>query len=271
MRRARPLLGTIVEIEVDGVAQADAERAIARAFEAVSLVQRLMSFHDAGSDIGRINREAFRRPVAVHPWTARVLYHAAAFHAASNGLFDCAVGFELMRRGLLPSNDLDHICDGDFSAVRLLEDRSVRLTAPVAIDLGGIAKGYAVDRAIASLRAAGVRRATVNAGGDLRVMGEIDQPIHVHVPGQGLLQAGFLRNGAIATSSSTATVGRRGALDSPGSTTDRRAYSVVAASCIVADALTKILVQSGEPQHPCFARFGATAFISGGVLQAVAA
>ena len=102
-------------------------------------------------------------------------------------------------------------------------------------------------------------------------MGEIDQPIHVHVPGQGLRQAGFLRNGAIATSSSIATVGRSGALDSPGSTTDRRAYSVVAPSCIVADALTKILVQSGEPQHPCFARFGATAFISGGDLQSVAA
>lgn len=271
MRRARPLLGTIVEIEADGIAQADAERAMARAFEAVSLVQRLMSFHDADSDVGRINREAFRRPVAVHPWTARVLRHAAAFHAASDGLFDCAVGFELMRCALLPSNDLDHICQGDFSAVRLSKDRSVRLTAPVAIDLGGIAKGYAVDRAIASLRAAGVRRATVNAGGDLRVMGEIDRPVQVHVPGRGLLQAGFLRNGAIATSSSIATVGRSGALDSPGSTEDRRAYSVVAPSCVVADALTKLLVQSCDPQHPCFARFGATAFISGGDLQSMAA
>lgn len=271
MRRARLLLGTIVEIEVDGVAQADPERAIACAFEAVSLVQRLMSFHDAGSDIGRINRAAFRGPVAVHPWTARVLRHAAALHAASNGLFDCAVGVELMRRGLLPSNDLDHACEGDFSAVRLLEDRFVRLAAPVAIDLGGIAKGYAVDRAIASLRAAGIRCATVNAGGDLRVMGEIDHPIHVQVPGWGLLQTGFLRNGAIATSSSIATVGRSGALEPLDATPDRRAYSVIAPSCIVADALTKILVQSSEPQHPCFARFGATAFISGGDRPSMAA
>ena len=110
----------------------------------------------------------------------------------------------------------------------------------------------------------------VNAGGDLPVMGEIDQPIHVQVPSRGLLQAGFLRKGAIATSSSIATVGRSGALGSRGTTTDRRGYSVVAPSCIVADALTKILVQSGEPQHPCFARFGATAFISGD-LQSVAA
>jgi thiamine biosynthesis lipoprotein len=72
----------------------------------VSLVQRLMSFHDAGSDVGRINGAALQTPVAVHPWTARVLRRAAAFHAASNGLFDCTVGFELMRRELLPRGDL---------------------------------------------------------------------------------------------------------------------------------------------------------------------
>ncbi|MDE5445525.1 FAD:protein FMN transferase [Bradyrhizobium sp. CSA207] len=271
MRRARPLLGTIVEVEVGGPTQAAAERAVAGAFEAVSLVQRLMSFHDANSDIGRINREAFRTPVTVHPWTARVLRYAQVFHAASNGLFDCAVGFELMRRDLLPSDDLDHVFAGDFNAVRLSADRSVRLTAPVAIDLGGIAKGYAVDRAIASLRAAGIRHATVNAGGDLRVMGEIDQPVYVHVPNGGLLPAGYLRNGAIATSSSVAAVDRGGAPRSPRSATDGRAYSVVAPSCIIADALTKILVQTGQTQHPCFDRFGATAFISGGDLRSMAA
>src|SRR6266702_8988917 len=73
MRRARPLLGTIVEIEVDGAGPAIAERAIAAAFDAIALVQRLMSFHDCDSDLGRINREAFRTPVRVHPLTARVL------------------------------------------------------------------------------------------------------------------------------------------------------------------------------------------------------
>lgn len=271
MRRARPLLGTIVEIEVDGIAQAAAERAIGTAFEAVSLVQRLMSFHDADSDIGRINRSAFRAPVTIHPWTARVLRHAQAFHAASDGLFDCAVGYELMRRGLLPANGLDHVSRGGFGAVRLSVDRSVCLTAPVAIDLGGIAKGYAVDRAITTLRAAGIRHATVNAGGDLRVMGETDQPIYVHIPGGRLLPVGSLRNGAIATSSSLATIDRNGASQQPGSAPDRRAYSVVAPSCVVADALTKVLVQTGDPQHPCFDRLGATAFISSDDLQSVAA
>lgn len=263
MKRARPLLGTIVAIEVDDTGPTIAERAIAAAFDAVALVQRLMSFHDAASDIGRINREAFRASVSVHPWTARVLRQAQAFHSSSEGLFDCAVGFELMRRELLPPGDLDHVSAGDFNAVRLLADRYVRLTAPVAIDLGGIAKGFAVDRAIAALRASGIRNATVNAGGDLRVMGDVDQTIYVHVPGGGLRPAGYLRNGAIASSSSAATVSRSGATRSSGSGTDGRTYSVVAQHCIVADALTKILVQTNEPEHPCFARFGATAFISG--------
>lgn len=272
MRRARPLLGTLVEIEVDGATQAAAERAIAAAFEAVSLVQRLMSFHDADSDVGRINRSAFRTPVTVHPWTARVLRHAEVLHAATDGLFDCAVGHELIRRGLLPADGLDHVSPGGFGAVRLSADRSVCLTAPVAIDLGGIAKGYAVDRAIATLRAAGIRGATVNAGGDLRVMGDTDQPIYVRIPGGGLLPVGSLRNGAIATSSSLATIDRGGAPhQSPGSPPDRRAYSVVAPSCVVADALTKILVQTGNPRHPCFGSFGATAFISGDDLQSMAA
>ncbi|WP_407186970.1 FAD:protein FMN transferase [Bradyrhizobium centrosematis] len=271
MRRARPLLGTIVEIDVDGLAQAAAEPAIAAAFEAISLVQRLMSFHDADSDVGRINRSALGASVTVHPWTARVLRHAQAFHAATDGLFDCTVGYELIRRGLLPADGLDHVSQSGFGAVRLSVDQSVCLTAPVAVDLGGIAKGYAVDRAIATLRAAGIRRASVNAGGDLRVMGETDQPIYVHIPSGGLVPVGSLRNGAIATSSSFATVDRMRAPQSPGSPPDKRAYSVVAPSCVIADALTKVLVQTGNPRHPCFDRFGATALISGDNLQSVAA
>lgn len=271
MRRARPLLGTIVEIEVDGAGPAIAERAIAAAFDAIALVQRLMSFHDCDSDLGRINREAFRKPVRVHPLTARVLRRAHAFHAASEGLFDCAVGFELMRRELLPSDGLGHVSTGSIAALLVSADDSVSLAAPVAIDLGGIAKGFAVDRAIATLRAAGIRQATVNAGGDLRVMGEAAQPIYVHVPDAGLRAAGHLRNGGIATSASTAIVSRARASHLPAPDMDGKAYSVVAPSCIAADALTKILVQTGDLQHPSFARFGATAFISGGDLRSMAA
>ena len=63
VRRARPLLGTFVEIEAAGSSQAGVISAIDAAFEAVATVNRLMSFHDPDSDVSRLNRDAFYRPV----------------------------------------------------------------------------------------------------------------------------------------------------------------------------------------------------------------
>ena len=200
--------------------------------------------------IGRINREAFRRPVTVHPWTARVLRHARAFHDASNGLFDCAVGFEMMRSDLLPSEDLDHVSAGDFNEVHLAADRSVHMTAPVAINLGGIAKGYAVDRAIASLRAAGIRHATVNAGGDLRVYGPQAQTLLLRCADGSYLPC-ELHEAALAVSDLDAAhrpAEHRGYyVRETGTTAARRYAAVRAPEAMVADALTKCVVLCAPP------------------------
>jgi len=266
VRRARPLLGTYVEIEAHGFAASGLETAVNAAFDAVAKVHRLMSFHESGSDISRLNRGARHEPVAVHPWTAAVLRRAQTIFAATDGLFDCAVGYELVQAGALPAHGPAHISPGTFAAVELLAGHKVRLTANIAIDLGGIAKGFAVDRAIATLRALGVREAVVNAGGDMRVMGRRPHPIFIRCPNAGgrLVKAGLLQNGAVATSSAAATVSRPAAAAASDRGTcpcDPRAYSVVAPTCAVADALTKVLVQVGDAEALCFARFGATAFI----------
>jgi thiamine biosynthesis lipoprotein len=274
MRRARPLLGTYVAIEANGCADAVLTRAVNAAFEAVARVHRLMSFHDPDSDVSRLNRRAADEPVAVDRWTATVLRHARTMFEATHGLFDCAVGQELMQRGLLPSRRLDDVESGIFSAVQLLPGNRVRFSARIAIDLGGIAKGFAVDRAIATLRGHGVRDAVVNAGGDMRVMGETARPIHVRCPTDHpcypcLVPAGLLQNGAVATSSAMATVskgarraGQSASMRSGASCTDGKAYSVVAPTCLVADALTKAVVQVGDINADYFAYFGARAFIS---------
>jgi thiamine biosynthesis lipoprotein len=272
MRRARPLLGTYVEIEANGSAAQGLERAVNAAFEAVARVHRLMSFHEAGSDVSRLNRRAAFELVSVDRWTATVLRHARRLFEATDGLFDCAVGHELMQRGLLPSQDLDHVTSGRFSTVELLSDNRVRFSTKIAIDLGGIAKGFAVDRAIATLRGHGVREAAVNAGGDMRVMGETARPIYIRGPTDArcLVPAGLLRNGAVATSSSTATVaggrarlaGASASVRSGATGVDGNAYSVVAPTCLVADALTKVLVQVGDIDADYFRRFGACAFIT---------
>ena len=271
MRRARPLLGTFVEIEADGIAEGALEHAVSAAFAAVDLVHRLMSFHEPDSDLTRLNRSAATEPVAVHPWTAAVLRRARMLFHATDGLFDCAVGHDLARLGLLPAHDFGPGEAGDFSAVEFLPGNRFAFAARIALDLGGIAKGFAIDRAIAVLRAHGVREALVNAGGDMRVMGRTAQPIYIRHPTEPaqLLLAGTLRNGAIATSSPVATLnvieGREAsaliALPTRTPIVERASYSVVAPTCVVADALTKVLAQLGRPDAPYFERFGASAII----------
>ena len=132
----------------------------------------------------------------------------------------------------------------------------VRLARRIALDFGGIAKGFAIDRAVATLRASGARRATVNAGGDLRVMGDELRPVHVRDPvNPGLLRlAGFLANGAVATSGTAATIDR--ATRRP--IRDNKAWSVIAPCCVVADALTKAVAQTGRTEALWLTRFGAT-------------
>ncbi len=271
MRRARPLLGTYVEIEASGCAEPVLARAIDAAFNSVARVHRLMSFHDRHSDVARLNRRASDEPVSVDRWTATVLRQARRLFNSTHGLFDCAVGHELMQRGLLPSQDLGQVEPGTFAAVELLPDNRVMFSIRIAIDLGGIAKGFAVDRAIATLRGHGVREAMVNAGGDMRVMGETAQPIHIRCPADHhcLIPAGLLQNGAVATSSAMATVartpGRLGpseAMRSGAPYVDRAAYSVVAPTCLLADALTKVVVQVGDIDASYFREFGARAFIT---------
>src|SRR5882724_1081294 len=86
IRRARPLLGTFVEIGVTGEAAFAMEAAVDAAFEAVANVHRLMSFHAADSDVSRLNRQAGLRPTRVHAWTFEVLEAAVEMHRRSNGI-----------------------------------------------------------------------------------------------------------------------------------------------------------------------------------------
>ena len=262
MRRARPLLGTYVEIEAVGLAEPALARAVDAAFGAIARVHRLMSFHDGDSDVSRLNRYAAFEQVTIDRWTAKALKKARVLFEATDGLFDCTVGHELMRSGRLPSQGLRHVESGSFSAVELMSDNCVRFSAPIAIDLAGIAKGFAVDRAIATLRAHGVREALVNAGGDMRVIGKTARTIHIRCPGLDgrVVQAGLLRNAAIATSEAAATVMKWRGRPAPPDAAN--AYSVVASTCLLADALTKVLVQTQDVHAGYFARFGAIAFVT---------
>lgn len=116
----------------------------------------------------------------------------------------------------------------------------------MAIDLGGIAKGYAVDQAVASLRASGVTSGLVNAGGDLRAFGPRSWPIELQHPvvtarTRPLVR---LRDAALASSVAAADAGFVGTRPRGARWTGS---TVLARDCATADALTKWALQDAEP------------------------
>jgi len=259
VRRARPLLGTFVEIEAAGAAKSKMDGAIDAAFEAVAQVHRLMSFHDDDSDVSRLNREAWLRPVKVDAWTFRVLEAAVELHRRSKGIFDIAIAATLQNMGLLPRPDGDPPAAVDgrlFDSIELLEDLMVRFGhRDVRIDLGGIAKGFAVDRALEVLRGFGLASGLVNAGGDLAAFGREPQTIHIRHPRdpRRLMCRVEITDEALASTarrfdllSSAETTGSAIIDPATGKPTDViDGATVRAGSCMMADALTKIVMICG--------------------------
>lgn len=273
IRRAQPLLGTLVDISVGGaLPEAQAQQAATLAFAEVALVQRLMSFHDAGSDVARLNRAPAGQRLAVDPHTWQVLQLAQAVAQASSGIFNIGCAPRLVAWDCLPAPPGPAPDFAPSAALLCCEqDGTVRKTAPGWIDLGGIAKGYAVDLAIAALLRSGVDSACVNAGGDLRAIGAQPFPVAIRAPRDPRRSGAqvLLRDEAMATSASyfsekawqggrvcALVDGRNGA-----ALTGTASVSVRAPRCAVADALTKVVLASGDAQHPALRAFGASALI----------
>jgi len=249
IRRARPLLGTFVEIVARSDDQTAAARAMSRAFAEIEMLQARLSAHDPASEVSRLNREAHERPVAVSRDTWHVLRTACRLSRQSAGAFDVTL-------------------EGASQHMRFLAGMRVHFARALRIDLGGIAKGYCVDRAVASLRRGGIASGLVNAGGDVRAFGPCAFPLHVRHPNdpRRVFSLGEIRDAALATSASYATGrarcagllrdGRSGAPIAPG-----LSVSVRASSALLADALTKVLAAAGAQAEPLLAHYGAHAWV----------
>jgi len=177
----RHLMGTAVEIEANHPDLSIARDAIETGLQRMGDVDHLMSAFRLDSEIGLVNRLAATRPVSVGEETFGVLTEAKRIGLMSSGALDVTIHplMQLWRRttdqGRLPlSREIDAAL-GLVAHHGLSVDpnnRSVQLQQPgMGIDLGGIAKGYAVDVAAEALTKRDVHSGLVNAGGDLRVVG----------------------------------------------------------------------------------------------------
>lgn len=146
VRRARPWLGTIVEISVPPAH----DDAIEVGFAAIERIHRLMSFHEETSDLAAMRAAQPGQVLRLAPETVAVIRIAADLHTASNGVFNVAVGRQLVRTRFLPRMDIVHLgrFNGGQKDIEILDDCHIRLHHCTLIDLGGIAKGYGVDCAV---------------------------------------------------------------------------------------------------------------------------
>ena len=174
------LMGTRITVRLwhDDASEGDA--AVAAAIAEISRIEQLMSTYIADSRISAINREAHEAPVYAGDELYGLVATALRLSALTGGAFDItydSVGRHYdFRASVKPdetviATELPRI---DYRHVLLDEDRqTISFARPgVRINLGGIAKGYAVERATEILRSRGVEHASVSAGGDSRLLGD---------------------------------------------------------------------------------------------------
>ena len=237
VQRLRPALGTWVAIEATGATNQGALMGLEAAYLAILELGRTLHPERPGSDLARIRGAAPRTRVPVEVRTWELLRLARRVHRLSDGIFDpCVPG----RPGRLSDLTLSPPGTSPW----------VRCQVPLALDLGGIAKGYAIDIAIEALRIAGCRSGLVNAGGDLRVYGR-SEPVMLRYS-DGTCAPVTLTDQALAVSDLDVDVAQRPAehrgyyVRSGTPCPIRRYAAVVAASAAVADALTKCVLLAEE-------------------------
>ncbi len=176
--RTALIMGTLVEIKIYDQDQSTANHAINAAFEEMSRIEQLMSRHVESSEISLLSRAT--EPLAVSQETADLIIAGQHIAHLSHGAFDVTLG----RLKELWAINSDHpyvpteaerqqaITGIGPDALRVAGRIVTKSDPALQLDLGGIAKGYAVDRAVALLRKAGITSAAVNAGGDISLIGD---------------------------------------------------------------------------------------------------
>lgn len=259
----RYVMGTMIDIVVYHPSQVDGARAAERAMREIERLDRVLSHFKDDSDLSRLNRDGHRAFVAVDPSLYDVVSQSIEWSRRTGGTFDITIA-PLLRTWKQAYADGRRPSDADVAAAKqCVGSDMIELEAPdrirfrsacLAIDLGGIGKGYAVDRAMEVLKADGISSAMINAGGSS--IGAIGTPpgqpgwavrIAAKVSGSDTL---LLRDMSMSTSQQNplpfaTTAGSFGEILDPrtGAPAEgRTAIAVVTHSGTTAEALTKALL-----------------------------
>ena len=252
-------MGTTVEICLVGSHEEESRRAAIQAFQEIKRIEQLMSPRIASGDVFRINQSAGMEWVDVSPETLRVIQKAKEISILSEGAFDITVApltqiWRTAREKGVPASgeEVNKVLElVNFKEILIEPEGRIFLKKKgMAVDLGGIAKGYAVDKAFEILRSLGIENIIVNAGGDLRAGGKrSDQPwtIGIQHPRDldKLMAKGLLSDSAMATSGNYQKFfmhqGRRyGHIFNPKDgfpAEDFQSVSILYRDCMTADAL----------------------------------
>lgn len=187
---SRAMMGTEVSVHLWHESAEDGLAVVEDAFDEVTRIEELMSTYIESSEISQINRAAAEAPVAAGDELIQLILRSLDISMLTRGAFDItydSVGqyYDFRERQRPDAETIEEELKRiDYRLVEV--DRlagTVRFLAPgVRINLGGIAKGYAVERAVSLLRSRGIRHAIVTAGGDSRLLGDrLGQPFMVGI------------------------------------------------------------------------------------------
>jgi thiamine biosynthesis lipoprotein len=168
-------MACVYAIEAYGPDAQALPRIVDEAFDEVDRIDRLMSHYKPDSPVSRVNREAAQHPVTVDAELFDFIVDAMRYNRDSDGAFDITVG-PLMKawgffrgEGRVPSDDELAAARRHVGAAHVMlnpVEKTIRFDAPGAeLDLGGIAKGYAVDRVVRLLRQRRIPAALISSGG----------------------------------------------------------------------------------------------------------
>jgi len=174
------MMGTTIRVELWQPDSEVRKEGIAIVLKEMERVNRLMSPYIKDSQLSEINDNAFKQPVKVDEDLFLVIQKSIEFSGLTNGAFDitfASVGYLYnYRKQHKPSEEKIAKAKTYINYKNIILDEEQRTVSfaqkGVKIDLGGIAKGYAVDQAILHLKKLNIEHALISAGGDTRLLGD---------------------------------------------------------------------------------------------------